>query len=92
MGQVALADFANQQGLTPVGDTSWAESFLSGQPVIGAPRSAALGAIQSGALEESNVELAEELVALIIAQRNFQANARTIETANEVTQTIINLR
>ena len=92
LGQVALADFANQQGLTPVGDTSWAESFLSGQPVIGAPRSAALGAIQSGALEESNVELAEELVALIIAQRNFQANARTIETANEVTQTIINLR
>ena len=92
LGQVALADFANQQGLTPVGDTAWAESFLSGQPVVGAPRSAALGAIQSGALEESNVELAEELVALIIAQRNFQANARTIETANEVTQTIINLR
>ena len=92
LGQVALADFANQQGLTPIGDTAWAESFLSGQPVVGAPRSAALGAIQSGALEESNVELAEELVALIIAQRNFQANARTIETANEVTQTIINLR
>ncbi len=92
LGQVALADFSNQQGLTPIGDTAWAESFLSGQPVIGAPRSAALGAIQSGALEESNVELAEELVALIIAQRNFQANARTIETANEVTQTIINLR
>ena len=92
LGQVALADFSNQQGLTPVGDTAWAESFQSGPPVIGAPRSAALGAIQSGALEESNVELAEELVALIIAQRNFQANARTIETANEVTQTVINLR
>jgi flagellar hook protein FlgE len=92
LGQVALADFANQQGLTPVGVTAWAGSCVSGQPVVGAPRSAALGAIQSGALEESNVELAEELVALIIAQRNFQANARTIETANEVTQTIINLR
>lgn len=92
LGQVALADFNNQQGLTPIGDTSWAESFQSGPPVIGAPRSAALGAIQSGALEDSNVDLAEELVALIIAQRNFQANARTIETANEVTQTVINLR
>ncbi len=92
LGQVALADFNNQQGLSPIGDTSWAESFQSGPPVIGAPRSAALGAIQSGALEDSNVDLAEELVALIIAQRNFQANARTIETANEVTQTVINLR
>jgi flagellar hook protein FlgE len=92
LGQVVLADFSNTQGLTPVGNTSWAESFLSGSPVIGAPTTAALGAIQSGALEESNVDLAEELVALIIAQRNFQANARTIETANEVTQTIINLR
>jgi flagellar hook protein FlgE len=87
-----LADFPNEQGLTPLGDTSWAESFESGEPVIGAPRTASLGAIQSGALEDSNVELAEELVALIIAQRNFQANSRTIETANEITQTIINLR
>ena len=92
LGQVALADFANEQGLTPIGETSWAESFQSGAAVVGAPLSAALGAIQSGALEDSNVELAEELVSLIIAQRNFQANARTIETANEVTQTIINLR
>ena len=92
LGQVALADFSNEQGLTPIGDTAWAESFESGQPVVGAPRSASLGAIQAGALEESNVEIAEELVSLIIAQRNFQANARTIETANEVTQSIINLR
>lgn len=92
LGQVALGDFSNEQGLTPIGDTSWAESFQSGPAVIGAPLSASLGAVQSGALEDSNVELAEELVSLIIAQRNFQANARTIETANEVTQTIINLR
>ncbi|MGB5323812.1 MAG: flagellar hook protein FlgE [Pseudomonadales bacterium] len=92
LGQVALADFPNQQGLTPIGDTAWVESFESGPPVIGSPLSASLGAIQSGALEESNVELAEELVSLIISQRNFQANARTIETANEITQTIINLR
>ena len=92
LGQVALADFGNEQGLTPVGDSAWAESFQSGPAVVGSPLSAALGSIQSGALEDSNVELAEELVSLIIAQRNYQANARTIETANEVTQTIINLR
>lgn len=92
LGQVILADFANSQGLQPVGDTMWAENFESGQPNIGTPGSAALGAIQAGALEESNVDLSEELVGLIIAQRNFQASAKTIETADQVTQTIINLR
>lgn len=92
LGQVALADFANMQGLQPAGDTMWAENFESGAPNIGGPQSGALGAIQSGALEESNVDLSEELVNLIIAQRNFQASAKTIETADAVTQTIINLR
>lgn len=92
LGQVILADFANTQGLQPVGDSMWAENFESGQPNIGTPGSAALGAIQAGALEESNVDLSEELVRLIIAQRNFQASAKTIETANQVTQTVINLR
>lgn len=92
LGQVALATFDNLQGLTPLGDTTWAESFESGQPVIGAPQTGSLGAIQAGALEESNVDLSEELVRLIIAQRNFQANAKTIETADTVTQAIINIR
>ncbi len=92
LGQLVLADFANQEGLQPVGDTMWAENFQSGPPNIGAPGSASLGAIQSGALEESNVDLSEQLVNLIIAQRNFQASAKTIETADQVTQTIINLR
>jgi flagellar hook protein FlgE len=92
LGQVILADFANNQGLQPVGDSMWAENYESGPPNIGTPRSAALGAIQAGALEESNVDLSEELVHLIIAQRNFQASAKTIETANQVTQTVINLR
>lgn len=92
LGQVVLADFANVQGLQPVGGTMWAENFASGQPNIGAPGSAALGVIQAGALEESNVDLSEELVSLIVAQRNFQASAKTIETADQVTQTIINLR
>ena len=64
----------------------------TGEPVIGAPGSSQLGNITAGALEESNVDLSEQLVNLIIAQRNYQANAKTIETANAITQTVINLR
>lgn len=92
LGQLTLAAFTNEQGLTPLGNTTWGQSFESGQPVIGVPQSGSLGSIQSGALEESNVDLSEELVRLIIAQRNFQANAKTIETSDTVTQAIINLR
>lgn len=92
LGQVALANFNNTQGLQPLGDTLWGETFESGQAIIGTPGSAALGVVQAGALEESNVDLSQELVQLIIAQRNFQANAKTIQTADTVTQTIINLR
>ncbi len=92
LGQVALATFANTDGLSPVGDTNWVETFESGQPVFGAPGSGTLGAISPSSVEESNVDLSQELVNLIIAQRNYQANAKTIETADAVTQTIINLR
>ncbi|WP_369602232.1 flagellar hook protein FlgE [Hahella sp. SMD15-11] len=92
LGQVALADFNDQEGLAPVGETTWVETFRSGNPIIGNPGTASLGAIRSSSLEQSNVELSEELVSLIIAQRNYQANAKTIETADAVTQTIINLR
>lgn len=92
LGQVALANFANPQGLAPVGNTAWAESFDSGQPVVGAPQSGSRGSIQAGALEDSNVDLSAQLVNLILAQRNYQANAKTIETNNATTQTIINLR
>ncbi len=92
LGQVALANFANPQGLVPVGNSNWVESFESGQPVIGAPETGSLGSIQSGALEDSNVDLSEQLVNLILAQRNFQANAKTIETEDTVTQSVINLR
>lgn len=91
-GQVVLASFANVQGLTPVGKTAWVQSFQSGEPVVGTPRTGTLGALQSGALEDSNVELSDQLVNLIVAQRNYQANAKTIETESAVTQTIINLR
>jgi len=92
LGQVVLANFDNPQGLSPQGSTAWSESSESGQPQVGVPQSGSLGAITAGALEESNVDLSEELVGLIIAQRNFQANSKTIETANTLTQTIINLR
>lgn len=92
LGQVALANFNNVEGLKPVGNTMWAQTFETGEAVIGAPGSASLGDIHSGALEESNVDLSEQLVNLIIAQRNYQANAKTIETDNATTQTIINLR
>lgn len=92
LGQVALASFANTDGLSPVGDTNWVETFESGQPIFGQPGTGTLGGIASSSVEESNVDLSQELVNLIIAQRNYQANAKTIETSDAVTQTIINLR
>lgn len=91
LGQVAIADFTNVQGLSEIGDTSWVATNDSGEPVVAAPGSGSLGSVTSGALEDSNVDLSEQLVQLIIAQRNFQANARTISTSDEITQTIINL-
>ncbi|HET6473739.1 MAG TPA: flagellar hook-basal body complex protein [Pseudomonadales bacterium] len=91
LGQIALAHFANVQGLHPIGDSNWVETSDSGAPVVGAPSSGSLGAITSGALEDSNVELSDQLVQLIVAQRNFQANARTISTEDEITKTIINI-
>jgi flagellar hook protein FlgE len=92
MGQIVLANFANTQGLQPLGDTAWAETFSSGAPVVSEPGTAGLGLLQSNALEESNVDLTEQLVGMIEAQRNFQANAQTIQAEDATTQTIINLR
>ena len=92
LGQVALADFSNPQGLRPLGDSAWAESFASGVPLVGTPGSGSLGVLQAGALEGSNVDLTAELVNMITAQRNFQANAQVITTADTVTQTVINIR
>lgn len=91
LGKVALANFPNQNGLRQLGETSWAETFESGDLVLGEPGTGSLGLIQSGALEASNVNIAESLVGLITAQRNFQANAQVISTADTVTQTIINI-
>ncbi|MAT95181.1 MAG: flagellar hook protein FlgE [Halioglobus sp.] len=92
LGQVALAGFSNPNGLQPLGDTTWAETFSSGAATLSAPGSAGLGVLQSGALEESNVDITQQLVNMIIAQRNFQANAQVIQTEDTVTQTVINLR
>jgi len=92
LGQVALASFANPQGLKPNGDTMWAESFDSGQPLVGSPGSSTLGLLQAGALESSNVDISKQLVNMIVAQRDFQANAKMISTEDQVTQSIINIR
>lgn len=92
LAQVALANFSNAQGLRQLGDSNWAESFESGAALVGAPSTGSLGLIQSGALEGSNVDLTEQLVGMITAQRNFQANAQVITTADAITQTIINIR
>ena len=92
VAQVVLANFANNQGLKPIGDTSWVETFSSGTAVVSEPGTAGLGLLQSSALEESNVDLTAELVNMIVAQRNFQANAQTIQAEDTVTQSIINLR
>ncbi len=91
-GQVLLATFRNPQGLQPLGGTGWAASFQSGDPIVGAPGAGNLGVLQSGALEESNVDLTAELVNMITAQRAYQANAQTIKTQDQVLQTLVNLR
>jgi len=91
LGQIVLADFTNTQGLGQVGSNNWVETFKSGQPVTNVPGAGNVGSLQSGALEESNVDLTQDLINLIIAQRNFQANAKTITTADTITQTVINL-
>ncbi len=92
LGKLALANFVNAQGLQQLGDTTWGESFQSGDALLGEAGTASFGNIQSGALESSNVDLTAQLVQMITAQRNFQANAQMISTADTVTQTVINIR
>ena len=91
VGKVAMASFTAMEGLRPVGDSHWQSTGDSGPPAIDAATSGPLGSVRSGALERANVDITEELVSLIGAQRNFQANAKAIETASTMTQTIINL-
>ncbi len=92
LGKVALANVSNPQALSSSGDTLWAETFGAGDLLLGEAGTSTYGLLQSGALESSNVDIAAQLVNLITAQRNFQANAQVISTADTVTQTIINIR
>jgi flagellar hook protein FlgE len=92
LGQVALSNFPNTNGLEKVGNTQWAQSASSGSPILGTAGSNNFGAIQSGAVEASNVNLSNELVNLIIAQQTYQANAKTITTENNIMTTILQIQ
>jgi flagellar hook protein FlgE len=91
LGQLAMANFPNPQGLKQLGDTNWSQTFTSGDVIQGTASSAGFGSIQSGALESSNVDLTTELVNMITAQRSFDANAQVITTANQESQTVIQI-
>jgi flagellar hook protein FlgE len=92
LGKVALASFPSQEGLRPMGDAHWQPTDFSGPPTVAAASTGALGEIRAGTLERANVEVTEEMVALIAAQRNFQANAKALDAESTMSQTIINIR
>jgi flagellar hook protein FlgE len=92
LAQVVLANFANVNGLTPLGNNAWAESSDSGVPQVGVPGAGSLGSLRANSVEVSNVDLTAELVNMITAQRVYQANAQTIKTEDSVLQTLVNLR
>ena len=92
LGQIALATFADNQGLVRTGNNDFTPTLASGQPVIGAPGNGGRGTLSGGALEQSNVDIAQEFAALIVAQRGYEANARCVTTFDQVTQATINLK
>lgn len=92
LSRIAMVNFANEQGLTQIGNTGWKESIISGEPLAGEAGSGTFGTINSSALEQSNVNLTTELIDLISAQRNFQANSRALEVDNQLNQTILQIR
>jgi flagellar hook protein FlgE len=92
MGQISMTTFQNPNGLVPLGNNLWAESAASGPPLVGTPNSGSRGSIQAGAVEDSNVDLTQELVNMITLQRAYQANAQTIKTQDSILQTLVNLR
>lgn len=91
VGQLALASFANSQGLMQNGSNTYLSTLASGQPTIGAPNAGGLGSVTGGALEQSNVDIATEFANLIIAQRDYQANAQTVTTLDQVSQYAISM-
>lgn len=91
-GMIALANFRNVQGLSPTGSGQWVETYSSGAPTFAGPTVGNLGGLRAGALEESNVDLTKELVAMMAAQRTYQANAQTIKAQDQILTTIVNMR
>lgn len=91
LAQVVLASFRNEQGLSPVSGNSWVETGQSGQPALGTAGSGKLGSLRGGTLESSNVDLSQQLVDMIVAQRDYQANAQTIKTQDQIMQTVVHL-
>lgn len=92
IGQLVLASFQNPNGLANIGGNQWVETSVSGQPTVDIPTAGQMGAVQSNAVEDSNVDLTGELVKMITQQRNYQANAQTIKTQDQIMQTLVNLR
>ncbi|SDY31262.1 flagellar hook-basal body protein [Lentibacter algarum] len=92
LGKIVVANFNNQNGLKQIGNATYVETAVSGTPQVGEAGAEGFGNILSGSLERSNVDITEELVNLITAQRNYQASAKAIETTTSLTQTIINIR
>lgn len=91
-GAIVLAHFTNLQGLQNIGGNAWVETGSSGQPVLGRPGESGLATIKGQAVEESNVDMGQELVNMIVAQRTYQANAQTIKTQDQMLQTLVTLR
>ncbi|QDL56111.1 flagellar hook protein FlgE [Rhodoferax aquaticus] len=91
-GKISLADFRNVQGLVPIGAGAWTESAASGQPIQGSPGTGNFGKLRSGATEDSNVDLTAQLIDMMTAQRDYQANAQTIKTQDQTLSTLVNLR
>jgi flagellar hook protein FlgE len=92
LGKIVVANFNNQNGLKQIGNATYVETAVSGSPQVGEAGAEGFGNILSGSLERSNVDITEELVNLITAQRNFQASAKAIETTTTLTQSIVNIR
>lgn len=92
LGKVVLVNFANPAGLRQLGNSNWASTGLSGEAVLGQANSNGLGSLLSGTIERSNVDITEELVGLIAAQRSFQANAKALDTASQISQTIFQIQ
>lgn len=92
LGQIAMADFANVNGLESAGNNNWRSTLQSGAEVLGIANSGTMGALTSGAVESSNVDMSQELVNMIVAQRNYQSNSQTIKTQDQILNTLVNLR